>query len=123
MTRERRYIFPVRTRVDAATAKALQAQVEAGVELGSVVRLLIESGVGRLHQLSPVRRTRTPIANPETFAAAVAHLGSIAGNLQRFYTLMREEHRIDDAELAALKDEIRRTARQVREAIGGFDDA
>jgi hypothetical protein len=65
---------------------------------------------------------RAAVRQPEVFAAGVAHLGSLAGNLQRLYTLARDEFRLELPELLALKAEIRETAAQVRDAIGKFED-
>jgi hypothetical protein len=120
-TREKRYVVLIRTRLDAETGAALH-DAAGDVEIGSYVRNLIEIGLERGDALSPVRRKRAPIANAAELAAIVAHLGSLAGNAQRLYTLLREVHRIDDQELMAIKNDIRETSVAVRRAIGSFDN-
>jgi hypothetical protein len=86
------------------------------------VRNLIETGLGRGDALSPIRRKRAPIPYAAELATIAAHLGSLAGNVQRIYTLLREVHRIDDQELMAIKKDIRETSAAVRHAIGAFEN-
>ena len=124
MAREARYTVPIRTRLDMATAAALnEAAAARGAELGSIVRLLVEVGLGRLDKISPVHRRRAPVTDPQAFAAAVRDLGSIAGNLQRLYVFARDERQLDIPELLQAKDEVRRTSAALRAVLGQGEDA
>ena len=120
--RQQIYIVPVRTRLDAATAAALKTAA-GDAQIGSYVRHLIETGLGRVNALSPIKRTGATVQHPEEFVAAVSRLGSLAGNFQRFYSLARDQHRLDIPELLAAKVEIQTTAARMRRAIGDFEDA
>lgn len=125
MTRHRRYTVPVRTRLTEDVGAALHAAAaRRDLEVGSLVRQMIEAGLGRLpREFSPLARRRRPVENAELLADAVRLLGSVAGNLQRIYTMALETRRIDDRELLVLKAEVAKTSRQIRSAVGGGDDA
>lgn len=124
MPRERNFTVPVRTRIKAETAKALIDEAEdRGADVGSLVRLFIEAGLPQIGELSPVRRKRAAVRDREVFAASVRHLGSIAGNLQRLYMVVRDQRRLDLPELQAAKEDVQRTAAMVRRALGQDDDA
>lgn len=120
-TREKRYVVLIRTRLTEETGVAL-TKAAGDAEIGSFVRFLIETSLGRGDAFSPIRRKRAPITNAEELAAIAAHLGSLAGNLQRIYTLLREVHRTDDQDLMAIKKDIRETSAVVRRAIGSFEN-
>ena len=113
------YPAPIRSRLRAKTDALLTRAVnERGTTRGALIRFLIEEGLGQINDRSPVRKTRAPVSHPQELAAAVTRLGSIAGNLQRLYTVLVEEQRLDDPELQQLKTEVRKASRAVRQAIG-----
>ena len=124
MAREKRYTAPVRTRVTETVRAALhKAAQRRKIGIGSLVREMIEVSLGaQISVPSPIVRHRRPIENAELLADAVRLLGSVAGNLQRLYTMALEAHRIDDRELLALKTAVAKASCQLREAIGGGED-
>jgi hypothetical protein len=120
--RHKIYIVPIRTRLDAATGAALKAAA-GNAQVASFVRQLIEIHLDRVGALSPIKRKGAAVQNPAEFVAAVIHLGSLAGNLQRLYSLARDEHRLNIRELLMAKTEIQEAATRVRRAIGDFEGA
>lgn len=124
MARERRYTVPVRTRVTEKVGAALRAAADRDNEIGAIVRRMIETSLGtKVEDLSPLVRRRRPVEHAALLAEAVRLLGSVSGNLQRFYTMAAAVHGIDDRELLTLKAEVAKVSRQIREAIGGGADA
>jgi hypothetical protein len=124
MGRDTKYPVPIRTRIRAETAAALAEEIiKRKSDSGAVARVLIEIGLGRINELSPVRRKKAPVKDSALFADAIRQNGSLAGNLQRLYTVARDQHRIDLPELLAAKDYVLTTSALLRRAIGQDDDA
>lgn len=125
MARDKRYTFPIRSRLtEPVGAALLKAADRRDLEVGSLVRRIIEVAVSTPKgDLSPLVRRRRPIEHAKLLVDAVRLLGSVAGNLQRLYTMSLETRRVDDRELLSLKAEVATASRQLREAIGGGEDA
>lgn len=116
--REALFPYPARTRLDAATKAGLQAAVDdRGCDESGLIRLLIQHGLATVDTLDPVRRKRAPVRSSKDLARIAMHLGSIAGNLQRTFTLMKDRGR-EDLELLDVKIEVQAIARLARQAIG-----
>jgi len=116
-------VFPcvIATRVDAATADALrQHAAKDGVAVGDIVRHLLVSFAGAAKP-TPIRHRRIP--DGAELARLLGELGRIGGNLQRAYVAAtNKELAFDAQEFAAVRDELRAAAAEVRTLIGGPRD-
>ena len=116
-------VFPcvIATRVDAATADALRRRATRDdVAVGDIVRDLLVSFAG-VAEPTPIRRRRIP--DGAELARLLGELGRIGGNLQRCYVAATNKALTFDAqEFAAIRDELRVAAAEVRALIGGPRD-
>jgi hypothetical protein len=115
-------VFPcvIATRVDTATAEALRKRAKDGVAVGDIVRDLLVSFAG-VAEPTPIRRRRIP--DGAELARLLGELGRIGGNLQRCYVAATNKALTFDAqEFAAIRDELRVAAAEVRALIGGPRD-
>ena len=124
MSKEPRCVaFPcvIATRVDPATADALRQRAkEDGVKVGDIARKLLVSFAG-VAEPTP----NSASANPRRRRArpAAGRAGRIGGNLQRAYVAATNKALAFDAqEFAAVRDELRAAAAEVRTLIGGPRD-
>ena len=110
--------YPKVLRIRLTFEAMAELEKAAGNEpVSSYARRKIELVIG-LEQSTP---TRPMVRAPEALANAVMRLGSIAGNLQRIYTVLAANGRTDE-ELLIIKGEIRKASIAVRSAIGAHND-
>lgn len=110
--------YPKVLRIRLTFEAMAELEKAAGKEpVSSYARRKIELVIG-LEQSTP---TRPMVRAPEALANAVMRLGSIAGNLQRIYTVLAANGRTDE-ELLIIKGEIRKASVAVRSAIGAHND-
>ena len=110
--------YPKVLRIRLTFEAIAQLEKEAGKEpISSYARRKIEAVIGL--QQSP--QAKSTVRAPEDLAKAVMRLGSLAGNIQRIYTVLAANGRPDD-DLMIIKGELREASAAVRRAIGSDND-
>ena len=100
--------------------KPCGTRAKDGVAVGDIVRDLLVSFAG-VAEPTPIRRRRIP--DGAELARLLGELGRISGNLQRCYVAATNKALTFDAqEFAAIRDELRVAAAEVRALIGGPRD-
>lgn len=122
-SREMRWPCTVAARVDKETREAIIAAADArGEPQSTVLRELIEIGLGRIDVERPVRRRKVPVRDAPELASALALLRTVPGNLQRLY-LAHSSSGILDSELIEAKRSVQEVCGRLRAALGADDRA
>ena len=118
MKSKRTVRYPRVLRIRLTMEAMVELEKEAGDEpISSYARRKMEIAVG-LKQSTPARPT---VRAPDDLTKAVAHLGSLSGNVQRIFTVLTAMGQQDD-ELLIIKGELREVSAAVRKAIGIDND-
>ncbi len=115
--REMRWPSTVAARVDEKTREAIIAAAEArGEPQSTILRELIEIGLGRIDIERPVRQ-KVPVRDAEELASALSMLRTLPGNLQRLY-LAHSASGVLDSELVEAKRSVQEVCGRLRAALG-----
>lgn len=108
---------PIGVRLDEAARRMLDAKAHArGVCPTALARYLITTGLDGVDAILPTRRRASTVKDGQTIREALAVMGKICGNLQRLYTALAAQGS-PDAELPAIKGDLREIADRMRSAL------